>query len=75
MKICLLITNLFRDFKFSTNNNKTFFNYDNNDYDIICVLFEKDNIEKKKFLIRKYFGNRVKLLINIFDNENQKKIF
>lgn len=55
MKICLLITNLFRDFKFSTNNNKTFFNYDNNDYDIICVLFEKDNIEKKKIFNKKIF--------------------
>lgn len=72
MKICLLITNLIRDFDFSMNNNKNFFNYDNNDYDVICVLFETEQITEKKESIINFFGNKLKLIINIFDNEDDK---
>ena len=48
MRICLLLTNLIRDFDFSMKNNANFFNYDNNDYDVICVLFETEKISEKK---------------------------
>lgn len=72
MKICLLLTNLMRDFDFSMKNNANFFNYDNNDYDVICVLFETEEISKKKKSIKDFFGSKLKLIINIFDNEDDK---
>jgi hypothetical protein len=75
MKICLLLTNLIREFDYSMNNNKSFFNYDNNDYDVICVLFETEQIEEKKELIINFFRDKLKLLINIFDNEDDKKAY
>tara|TARA_B110000483_G_C18188302_1_gene539886 strand:+ start:796 stop:1830 length:1035 start_codon:yes stop_codon:yes gene_type:complete len=73
MRICLLLTNLIRDFDFSMKNNANFFNYDNNDYDVICVLFETEKISEKKKSIKDFFGSKLKLIINIFDNEDDKK--
>lgn len=72
MKICLLLTNLMRDFDFSMKNNENFFNYDNNDYDVICVLFETEEISEKKKSIINFFGNKLKLIVNLFDNEDDK---
>jgi hypothetical protein len=73
MKICLLITGLYRDFLFSMKNNELFYNFENNDYDIFFLMSETEDIEIKKNEIKNYFKNKLVFLHNIFDNEVEKQ--
>jgi predicted transglutaminase-like protease len=69
-KICLLITGKYRDFIYSYNNTKSFFEFEKINYDIFFLIAENENIEFIKNEIKQTFGDNIKYLHNIFDEES-----
>jgi hypothetical protein len=74
-KICLLITGVYRDFIYSYNNTKFFYEFDKIHYDIFFLMSETDNIELKKNEIKEIFKDNLKYLHNIFDNDTETIIY
>ncbi len=67
VKICLLITGIYRDFKYSIEKMKKFYNFENNDYDVFYLMFETEDVLNKKNEIKQFFGSKLKYLHNEFD--------